>query len=142
MFTAVVKRERIQKATGQDYLRLIPLGIWAVLCFVLLALFCRKIYWAGILLLTIFLCIIPIAIYMAKTNPRLKEDRYYEEEVSFEVKNGTLYANGLKITDVFIDSRAKEIHIDNEAFSAVVEEPYIEAFEAYLRSNNITLQDG
>lgn len=159
MFSTTVRKRKILGANKNDALIFLPLAILFVLFMVFFTMFCKEIYWAAIPCLIVFFSIIPITIFLRKkTDSHRGKKAFYNEEVTFDIKDGKLYADGQMITSIIINPRDKEIHIDNiqtsqvrvksgnisanhATFIGTVEEPYMEAFEKYLRSNNIEMED-
>ena len=152
--TLVIKTKIIRKKEDKSRSLLLILGVWFVLFFVFFIMYCKGIYWAAIPCLIDFFSIIPIKVIGYKKLAPYKKNSSYSEEVTFESRDGQLYAEGQKITSIVIDTRRKEIYVDNidltkvrmvggtictdePVFCGMVESPYMEAFEEYLRSNNI-----
>lgn len=155
MYTTTVTKRKLFGEKKSDLLAFLPLGIWLVVFLVFFIMFCKEIYWAGIVCVVDFFSIIPIVIIINKNMKKFKgENSLYEADVTFEVKDGELYAEGEKILHIQYDQSDKILYMDNimtrsvrtrtgrvsadyAKFMGFVKEPYLADFEAFLLENDI-----
>lgn len=83
-----------------------------------LFIFIKITYLAFPIMIIIFLNIIPITYWTRKkTEPFRGKNSFVTEEVVFNVINGELYADNIKVLNITQNKRTKEIYVDNIVIS-------------------------
>lgn len=132
MYKTIVKYKYINDKTTLKVV--VPLIVWGIMFFVIFFLFTKGIWWMGPIMVLEFLCCIPIFIFGLKVKRNIP---YTEEMVCFEIKDNLLYANDILIFSVSYKEKNKKIKLKSERGCGYIEEPYIDEFITFLKSNGL-----
>lgn len=134
MYKTIVKYKYMDDKTFSKIV--VPLIIWLIMFFIILFIFTRGIYWMGPIMVLVFLCWIPILRFGLKVKRNLT---WTEKLMTFEIKDNLLYANSVAIDIVKFNKKIKSIKLISCRGCYFIEEPYIEEFVIFLKSNGIEI---
>lgn len=151
-----VKKRRILGANKGDMWLFYPVLIWLVLTFIIFFVFLGTDNPVFLLcFFASFLSIIPIFIVgYKKSNKYRGENAVFVENVTFEAKDGELFAGDIKLPNISVDRKAHHINVNDVAevktqvkgisissqkasFIGTIEDPYYDEFMKFLRENEI-----
>lgn len=135
MYKTIVKYKYIYDKTASKIV--VPIIIWMIMFFVIFFVFARGILWMFPIMVLEFLCCIPIAIFGLKVKRNLQ---YTEKMIDFAFKDNLLYANDILIASVRYKKKNKMIKLISERGCGFIEEPYIDGFVTFLKSNGIKIE--
>ena len=121
---------------------------WLLLFMISFIFFVKGFLLAFPFMIVIFLMIIPIFIYILKKRDIINEDSFVVKEVVFDVVDGVLYTNGIKLD---VQKSSSSICVSNEydsnvryvrnihvtRFLGFIEEPYVNDFNNFLLKNGV-----
>ncbi|MBR3673526.1 MAG: hypothetical protein IKN65_04445 [Clostridia bacterium] len=155
MYTTTVKIRKI--LGGKPALKmLVPLGIWVILILTSFIIGVKVTPLALLIMIIIFFMIIPITYYMRKSTDEFRgEESFINKKITFNVINGELYADNIKLNVTQNKARTKII-VDNISiittprykaktymvrFLGIVEEPYVDGFVKFLIDNGVKIKN-
>ena len=155
MYTTTVKVRKLFKGKRATIILLTPL-IWAFLTLTSFIIGVKVTPLALIAMILLFIAVIPMIIILMKASEPFKGPNSFEtQEVTFQVFDGELYLDNLKL-DVDWDDVDGSLYLQNTSvivhpkyktktyvtkFSGFVEQPYANDFLNFLKSHNVKIID-
>lgn len=130
MYKTIVKYKYMDDKTTLKIV--VPVVVWMIMFFIIFFIFTRGIYWIFPIMVLEFLCCIPILIFGLKVKRNIP---YTEKIITFEMKDNLLYANNVPIDSVKFNKKIKSIKLISYKGCGFIEEPYIDGFFIFLKSN-------